>query len=175
MGRGLQFRILIFLLAASSAFGGMSGPEIFLGLSLASATLERRVVEGATYWFDAGMEPIGEASTTAHLLPNFDEYTVGYADRSAVWDEAHNVKLGARNNVLFNHTILLDGQIVGAVGVSGANNADEDQALALAGAAANRTVAIGFMTRGSFRLVADGPTKTSTLQHTLVPFKLNTL
>jgi glc operon protein GlcG len=32
--------------------------------------------------------------------------------------------------------ILVDGQIVGAVGVSGANNADEDQALALAGAAA---------------------------------------
>jgi glc operon protein GlcG len=32
--------------------------------------------------------------------------------------------------------ILVDGQIVGAVGVSVANNADEDQALALAGAAA---------------------------------------
>jgi len=32
--------------------------------------------------------------------------------------------------------ILVDDQIVGAVGVSGANNADEDQALALAGAAA---------------------------------------
>jgi uncharacterized protein GlcG (DUF336 family) len=32
--------------------------------------------------------------------------------------------------------ILVDGQIVGAVGVSGANNADEDQALAVAGAAA---------------------------------------
>ena len=32
--------------------------------------------------------------------------------------------------------IMVDGQIVGAVGVSGANSADEDQALALAGAAA---------------------------------------
>ena len=32
--------------------------------------------------------------------------------------------------------IMVDGQIVGAVGVSGANNADTDQALALAGAAA---------------------------------------
>jgi len=32
--------------------------------------------------------------------------------------------------------ITVDGQIVGAVGVSGANNADEDQALAVAGAAA---------------------------------------
>jgi glc operon protein GlcG len=32
--------------------------------------------------------------------------------------------------------ILVDGQIVGAVGVSGANNADEDQALAVAGASA---------------------------------------
>jgi len=34
--------------------------------------------------------------------------------------------------------IMVDGQIVGAVGVSGANNADADQALALAGAAAIR-------------------------------------
>ena len=43
-----------------------------------------------------------------------------------------------------------------------------------AGASTNRTVAIGFMKRGAFRLVADGPTKTPTVHHTLIPFKLTT-
>src|SRR5262249_60354667 len=42
-------------------------------------------------------------------------------------------------------------------------------------ASANRTVAIGVMKRGSFRLVANGPTKTPTLHHISVPFKLNIL
>jgi hypothetical protein len=42
-------------------------------------------------------------------------------------------------------------------------------------APANRTVAIGFMKGHLLRLVANGPTKTPTLHHTLVPFKLNIL
>lgn len=42
-------------------------------------------------------------------------------------------------------------------------------------APANRTVAIGFMKGHLLRLVANGSTKTPTLHHTLIPFKLNIL
>jgi hypothetical protein len=49
----------------------------------------------------------------AHLLPNYDEYIVAYADRSAVHDAAAH-DLDARGNILFSHTIVLDGRVVGA-------------------------------------------------------------
>ncbi len=50
---------------------------------------------------------------TACLLPNFDEYVVGYTDRSAILDSSRADHLDARNNPLFQHTIIIDGEIAG--------------------------------------------------------------
>ena len=47
------------------------------------------------------------------MLPNYDEYIVGYTDRSASFDTRHVTKLDARGNILFNHMMLIDGQIAG--------------------------------------------------------------
>jgi hypothetical protein len=47
------------------------------------------------------------------LLPNYDEYIVGYADRSAIFDAANAHKLDARGNVLFQHTMIGNGRVVG--------------------------------------------------------------
>jgi hypothetical protein len=69
-------------------------------------------IEGQTYWFSASMPSVKELSQTVHLLPNFDEYTVGYTDRSAVIDVSDATKFDARGNVL-NHVIVLDGRVVG--------------------------------------------------------------
>jgi hypothetical protein len=49
----------------------------------------------------------------AYLLPNFDEYVVAYADRRAICESAHVKTVDSRANVLFNHTIVLDGKIAG--------------------------------------------------------------
>ncbi|MCA1670193.1 MAG: winged helix DNA-binding domain-containing protein, partial [Thermomicrobia bacterium] len=54
-----------------------------------------------------------DASPTAHLLPNYDEYIVGYTDRSAALETVAAEKLDARGNVLFNHTLVIDGRVVG--------------------------------------------------------------
>ena len=47
------------------------------------------------------------------MLPNYDEYIVGYADRSAIFDGPHEPLVDSRGNVLFQHTIMLNGLIVG--------------------------------------------------------------
>ena len=47
------------------------------------------------------------------MLPNYDEYVVGYTDRSAIFDASHAKKLDARHNPLFNYTIVSDGRIIG--------------------------------------------------------------
>jgi len=48
-----------------------------------------------------------------YLLPNYDEYLVGYTDRSNVFDTAHLNKLDSRGGVLFQHTIVIDGRVAG--------------------------------------------------------------
>ena len=53
-----------------------------------------------------------DLSQTACLLPNYDEYTVGYKDRSAVFDASHAEKFDPRYNVLDN-ILVLGGQVVG--------------------------------------------------------------
>jgi hypothetical protein len=71
-------------------------------------------VDGRTYWWSAAsMPPANNDSQTAYLLPNYDEYIVGYTDRSAIFDSSHAKKLDARNNPLFQHTIVISGQIAG--------------------------------------------------------------
>ena len=47
------------------------------------AALEHQVIEGKDYWFDAAVGQASKATTVAHLLSNFDEYTVAYRDRAA--------------------------------------------------------------------------------------------
>lgn len=68
-----------------------------------------------TYWFaETSPHPRDLATVpTVHLLPNYDEYIVGYTDRSAIYDDVHTGRLDARGNVLFTHTIVLNGRIVG--------------------------------------------------------------
>lgn len=53
-----------------------------------------------------------ESAFTAYLFPDYDEYTVGYADHSIIFDAAHASKLSPREGLLAN-TMALDGQIVG--------------------------------------------------------------
>jgi hypothetical protein len=58
--------------------------DVKKGLALAAVALERRAFGGTDYWFDSESQEDWEPSTAVHLLPNFDELTVAYRDRSAL-------------------------------------------------------------------------------------------
>lgn len=47
------------------------------------------------------------------FLPNYDEYIVAYSDRSHISGTVNHAKLDARQNFLFNHTLVIDGIISG--------------------------------------------------------------
>ena len=76
--------------------------------------LERVAIRGEEY-LAAGPPPAADpAEALTHLLGNYDEYTVGYKDRSAVFDAAHRAKVDTPgHNILFTHTIVVDGEILG--------------------------------------------------------------
>ncbi len=65
-------------------WSGLTVADIKKGLALVGTALEHETVDGKDYWFDSESALDGEPSLTAHLLPNFDEFTVAYRDRAAV-------------------------------------------------------------------------------------------
>src|SRR5260370_39444161 len=51
---------------------------------MAGGDLESVTFDGNDYWYEAAANKPSSAGVVAHLLPNFDEYTIGYRDRSAL-------------------------------------------------------------------------------------------
>ena len=93
-------------------WSGLTVADARAGLEMVTSQLMHEVVDGQTYWFSTSAPPANDLPQTIYLLPNFDEYTVGYTDRSAVIDVSDATKFDTRGNVL-NPTIVMDGRVVG--------------------------------------------------------------
>jgi len=93
-------------------WSGLTTSDARVGLELARSRLSHELIDEQTYWVGASSPPSGETSPIAYLLPNYDEYTVGFADRSAVLDKAHTEKLDPRSGILSN-VVVIDGMVAG--------------------------------------------------------------
>ncbi|HEX5809272.1 MAG TPA: winged helix DNA-binding domain-containing protein [Anaerolineales bacterium] len=83
------------------------------GIEMARSQFVSEVVEGKTYWLDRSTSPVKIESPSAHLLPNYDEYFIGFRDRSAIGKLVSPLH-PQKNSVALNaHIVTLDGQIVG--------------------------------------------------------------
>ena len=96
-------------------WSGLTGVEVRRGIDIAKNSLSRREVDGIEYWLDTNLAWPRSSARTAHLLPNFDEYSVGYADRSAMLhpERPFQPELFAFASVLAN-IALVGGQVCGA-------------------------------------------------------------
>jgi Winged helix DNA-binding domain len=79
---------------------------------IAAAGLASRIVGGETYYVDLGVEA-ASSSDAVHALPGFDEYVLGYHDRSVALPASLSEQVIPGNNGLFRPTIVVDGQVVG--------------------------------------------------------------
>ena len=93
-------------------WSGLTTADARNGLELIKSKLPHEVTNGQTYYFP-DLTPVEDKSPTAYLLPNYDEYVVGYTDRTAMFDISHTDKLDARASVLAQYTIVIDGQVAG--------------------------------------------------------------
>ena len=48
------------------------------------------------------------------MLPGFDEFILGYGDRSAMLDPAYAQRICPGGNGVFNPTVVIDGAVTGA-------------------------------------------------------------
>lgn len=71
--------------------------------------LDELVVDGVVHYLRAGLEPAGGV----HLLPGFDEYLLGYGDRSAALAPEHANAIVPGGNGLFLPTVVSRGEVLG--------------------------------------------------------------
>jgi hypothetical protein len=76
-------------------WSGLAVSDARAGLASIASDLDHAVVEGKEYWFgpDDRANPAVPVRVIAHLLPNWDEYTVGYRDRAAALPAGQPVDL----------------------------------------------------------------------------------
>jgi len=94
-------------------WSGLTVKDARTGLEMVKSKLRSDVCDEQTYWMPHSIPAALNAGRRAYLLPNFDEYIVGYADRRAICDEVYLKTVDSRGNMLFSHTIVLDGKIAG--------------------------------------------------------------
>jgi hypothetical protein len=81
------------------------------GIDLAGTQLERFELNGITYWRSGGVPD--EPAPSAHLLPNYDEFFIGYRDRSAIGRRLRSISSVTGGSTLISHVLVIDGQLVG--------------------------------------------------------------
>ena len=95
-----------------SWWSGLTVSDAKKAVALLGAALSTATLAGAAHWF---AEPARAAATRtghAHLLPNYDEYFVGFRNRSAALQRirAHGAELP---DALYSHVVVIDGQLAG--------------------------------------------------------------
>ncbi len=92
---------------------GLTTTDARAGLEMVKTQLVHEVVDGQTYWMAQTMAPVRKQPLVAYLLPGFDEYLLGYTNRSAVLDPIYHPIAHPGKNGVFAATIVLDGRVVG--------------------------------------------------------------
>ena len=83
------------------------------GVELAGRRLEREVIGEETYWLEPAAPLQRKRSPSAHLLPNYDEYFIGFKDRGAIGKRLSSATGVMAGDALRAHVIVVDGQLVG--------------------------------------------------------------
>lgn len=79
--------------------------------AVAEAAVDEVTMDGVVYLVPEGWEPAGEIVGTLQL-PAFDEYLMGYKDRTLVVDRAHTPVVGPTKNGLVAPVVVHDGKVV---------------------------------------------------------------
>ena len=93
-----------------STWSGLSSVDVKAGLSMVKSHFIQEKFNNEDYYFLPSVSINNEVQNT-YLLPIYDEYIMGYKNRSAILD--FNNKIKPPPKFLFDHTIIIAGQIVG--------------------------------------------------------------
>jgi hypothetical protein len=95
-------------------WSGLTVTEARSGLEATMPALISESVDGREYWMTSDTpDHAAYDESSVHLLPAFDEYLLGYRDRTAVLAQEDASKLVPGGNGVFRPTIVVGGRVVG--------------------------------------------------------------
>ena len=91
-----------------STWSGLTVKEATEGIAMNRAAIKPEIIDGQTYYVNAGQSaPMGDIQPT-FLMPDYDEYGMGYKNRDAI---NHTMLSGSLS---YNRMIIVDGTIAGS-------------------------------------------------------------
>ncbi len=93
-------------------YSGLTITECKEGLEMVKSEFEKIEIGGKTFWF-AETKLKKPKPNTCYLLPNYDEYGIGYRDRSEIFDSEYEKRIVARDSSTFMNLIIVDSMLVG--------------------------------------------------------------
>ncbi len=98
-------------------WAGLTLRDVRAGIASCGDRLATIELDGVTYHLDPEIDAAAETEPSqrarVHLLPGFDEYVLGYKDRSAILAPEHSQAIVPGGNGVFRPTIVVDGEIIG--------------------------------------------------------------
>jgi len=94
-------------------WSGLALGDVRRGLAICGNALTTLELEGPTYHLAPETLAMAAPAARVHLLPGFDEYLLGYGDRSAALASEHSEAIVPGGNGMFKPTIVVDGEVVG--------------------------------------------------------------
>jgi Winged helix DNA-binding domain len=94
-------------------WSGLKDADARTALDMIKSQLESEQIDGQTYWFSSIKPIVEDVSPVSHLLPNYDEYVIGYKSRNQQVNGI-NTKGSNINDYIFNPKVIVNGKIVGA-------------------------------------------------------------
>jgi len=94
-------------------WSGLRDADARTALDTIKSQLLSEDIDNQTYWFQSFKETEDNKYPVSQLLPNFDEYFIGYKDRNNLVNGIYTKEFNI-NDFIFNSNIILNGEIVGA-------------------------------------------------------------
>jgi hypothetical protein len=94
-------------------WSGLTNAEARNGIETVQSQLTCETIDDQKYWFSETGKMTTERSLAVHLLPDYDEYGVGYADRGHIYNTSHDGHLDSRGSFIAQYIVVIDGLIVG--------------------------------------------------------------
>jgi hypothetical protein len=94
-------------------WSGLTIAEAKKSVQLLDGKLSSEAIDDTRYWFVGDTPPRPRRGPEAHLLPNYDEYFIGFKDRSAILNVVKEMSLLPGHPMFTLHVVTLNGQIVG--------------------------------------------------------------
>ncbi|HEX6626626.1 MAG TPA: winged helix DNA-binding domain-containing protein, partial [Gemmatimonadaceae bacterium] len=94
-------------------WSGLTKTDAKAAISSLGSNFDSEVIAGRSYWFPHTARVPVSRTPIARLLPTYDEYLVGYADRRAAHTKVSPSEVGEAFDFLGSNVMTIDGQIVG--------------------------------------------------------------